>query len=103
MSRISTKKLIIQAQQQVYEQMRFEFLALGRGGRYSERQREYAFNLIDEFGVRATSRILRMPRRTLQRWCRRSGVYVKRCPYWIYRWAEKRRKRREFWQRRGYY
>jgi len=28
---------------------------------------------------------------------------VKCCPDWVFKWAEGRRKRREFWRRRGYY
>jgi hypothetical protein len=102
MSRIITRELMIWAQQRVYEEMRVEFLALGNGGRYSDRQKKYAFVLIDELGVRTTARILQIPRRTLQRWCRKYGVYVRRCPSWVYGWAEKRRKKREFWACRGY-
>lgn len=77
------------------------FRAFGNGGHYTKRQKDYALELIDEYGIRATARIL-VPRRTLQRWCRGYGVYVRRCPNWVYGWAERRRKRREFWQRRGY-
>ena len=81
----------------------FEFLHYGNGGRYTKKQKDYAFELIDEYGIRATARILKIPRRTLQRWCRKHCVWVKRCPDWVYGWAERRRKRREFWERRGYY
>jgi transposase-like protein len=88
---------------QFNEEMRYRFIALGTGGQYSETQKKYAFELIDEHGMRATARILRISRRTLQRWCRQYGIYVKRCPYWVYGWAERRRKKREFWQRRGYF
>ncbi|MHC4194952.1 MAG: hypothetical protein ACYSYU_09300 [Planctomycetota bacterium] len=89
--------------QESYEDKRYEFYALGNEGQYTESQKHFAFELIDEYGIRATARILQMPRRTLQRWCRQNGVYVRRCPAWVYGWAERRRKRREFWQRRGYY
>ena len=89
--------------QEGYEDRRYEFRALGNGGYYTQRQKEYAFELIDEYGIRATAKILQIPRRTLQRWCRQNGVYVRRCPAWAYGWVERRRKRREFWQRRGYY
>ena len=85
------------------EDKRFHFAALGNDGQYSEAQKKYAFELIDEHGIRATARILHLPRRTLQRWCRMYGIYVKRCPSWVFEWAERRRKKREFWQRRGYY
>ena len=61
-----------------------------------------ALALIDEYGVRATARILDLPRRTLQRWCRAEGMAAARCPEWVYSWAAKRRKRRRFWAREGY-
>ena len=99
---MSPRAMIIRAQQMVYDEMRTEFAAMGTGGRYCQRQKEYALKLIDEYGVRATSRILCLPRRTLQRWCREQAKYVRRCPSWVYSWAAKRRKRREFWTRRGY-
>jgi len=89
--------------QEMYEDKRHNFLSLGSGRRYAKQQKDYAFSLIGEYGIRATSRILQMPRKTLQRWCRRQGKYVKRCPDWVYGWAERRRKRKEFWARRGYY
>jgi len=85
------------------EEKRWEFEAKGEGRQYTDAQREYAFELIDEYGIRATARILQIPRRTLQRWCRKHYIWVKRCPSWVCGWAERRRKRREFWQRRGYY
>jgi len=99
---MSTRASIIQAQQAVYDEMRMEFEAMGSGGRYDQQQKDYALKLIDEYGVRATARILRLPRRTLQRWCREQSKYVKRCPNWVYSWAAKRQKRREFRARRGY-
>lgn len=79
------------------------FIELGSGGHYTEAQKEYAFELIREHGIRGTARILEIPRRTLQRWCRKYYITVKRCPDWVYDWAERRRKRREFWERRGYF
>ena len=82
---------------------RVEFAHLGNGGRYTEDQKQYAFELIYESGVRATARILHIPRRTLQRWCRKQHVYVSRCPEWVYEWADRRNKRQEFWERKGYY
>ena len=85
------------------EKMQDVFESLGQGSHYTSEQKAYAFQLIEQNGIRATAKILRIPRRTLQRWCRESHVFVKRCPYWVYDWAERRRKRRAFWQRRGYY
>lgn len=102
MANMSTRAAIMQAQQAVYDEMRMEFETMGEGGRYCERQKDYAFELIDEYGVRATARILHLPRRTLQRWCRAQCKAVRRCPDWVYSWAAKRRKRREFWAKRGY-
>jgi hypothetical protein len=103
MARMATKQLIRMALQEMYDDMRCQFVALGNSGRYAEAQKRYAFGLIDEYGVRATARILKIPRRTLQRWCRKYGVFVRRCPGWVYEWAERRRRKREFWQRRGYF
>ena len=103
MSRMSTKQLIRMAQQEIYEDMRLHFMGLGSSGRYAEAQKRYAFGLIDEYGVRATTRILKIPRRTLQRWCRRYGIFVRRCPEWVYEWVKRRRRKRAFWQRRGYF
>jgi len=100
---LNSRELIKAMQQQAYDEMKEDFLSLGHGGHYTDKQKKYAIGLIDEYGIRATSRILDLPRRTLQRWCRQYDVYVKRCPAWVYEWAEKRRRRREFWQRRGYY
>ena len=84
------------------EEKRYEFLSLGHGGHYTNDQKAYVFRLIEESGIRATVKILQIPRRTLQRWCRKYHVFVKRCPDWVYEWAERRRKRREFWERHGY-
>jgi len=46
-------------------------------------------------GVRATSRLLHVPRRTIQRWLRAEGITVKRCPDWVYGWAYWRKKRQQ--------
>lgn len=103
MRQMSTKQLIKIMQQQVYDEMTFEFRGLGTGGRrYTRPQKDYAIDQIDQYGVRATARILQMPRRTLQRWCRKYQIYIRRCPYWVYDWAARRKKRRAFWERRGY-
>ena len=102
MSKAETRRLMIMMQQQFYEDKRYHFRALGEGGQYTESQKHYAFELIDEYGIRATARILKIPRRTMQRWCREYHKLVKRCPAWVYDWAAKRRRKREFWARRGY-
>lgn len=97
-----TRAMILQAQQMFYDGMRAEFEAMGTAGRYNGRQKNHAFRLIDKYGVRATARILEIPRRTLQRWCRRQSKRVRRCPAWVYAWSARRRKKRAFWSRRGY-
>ncbi|MHC4587647.1 MAG: hypothetical protein ACYS3N_24245 [Planctomycetota bacterium] len=99
---MGTKQLIRMMINEMSEDRRCCFTSLGTGGQYTEPQKRYAFELISEFGIRATARVLQIPRRTLQRWCRKNGVYVKRCPSWVYEWAERRRKKRRFWQYRGY-
>ena len=71
------------------------------GGKYSTEQREYAIEKALTIGVRATSRLLHVPRRTIQRWLRSEGITVKRCPDWVYNWAYWRRRRigkRRFWR-----
>jgi len=102
MGKTTTRELIRMMQQQVYEEMAFHFRGIGNGGQYTSSQKNYAINQISQYGVRATARILQIPRRTLQRWCRKYNIIVKRCPYWVYEWAARRKKRREFWERRGY-
>jgi hypothetical protein len=86
------------------EGKRAHFAALGKGKRnYTSQQKDFLLSQIDTYGVRATSRIIGLPRRTIQRWCKQYNKRVRRCPLWVYDWAERRRKRREFWERRGYY
>lgn len=103
-SRTETKEMFRAFWNEVNYDKRFEFAMLGNkgDGRYSNKQKSYAIELINEYGIRATARILEIPRRTLQRWCKKYRIRVKRCPDWVYKWAERHRKRREFWQRRGY-
>jgi len=98
-------KLLALALYELYnKEKRDQFHYHGKGKRnYTNKQKNCALSLIDTYGVRATARILQMPRRTIQRWCREYGKRVKRCPLWVFDWAERRRKRREFWERRGYY
>ena len=90
------KDLMKLMHKEIYEEKRGLFRAFGEGRLYTESQKHYAFELIGEYGIRATAKILQIPRRTLQRWCRKNGVYVKRCPSWVRPWAERRRKKREF-------
>lgn len=49
-------------QQEVYEEKRELFRSLGIGGYYTEKQKYFAFELIAEHGMRATARILQIPR-----------------------------------------
>ncbi len=70
-----------------------------KGGHYTQEQKKYAIEKARSIGARATSRLLNLPRRTIQRWLREKGVMVKRCPDWVYDWAYWRRKRREKWER----
>lgn len=90
----SNTRLLIQA---LNEEKQDEFYVLGDCTRnYTDEQKAYALSLIKAHGVRGTSRILELPRRTLQRWCRKYNIPVKRCPDWVYERAKrwKRRKRR---------
>ena len=98
-----SKALIRQMIELSNREMQDRFVLLGDGSRtYTARQKEYALSLIDIYGVRATSRMLQVPRRTIQRWCQQYQKRVDRCPPWVQDWAERRRKRREFWERLGY-
>ena len=97
-----SKEMMRQMHEQIYEEKRDLFLSLGDKGRYTEQQKRYAFELIGEYGIRATARILEIPRRTLQRWCRQYGIRVRRCPSWVFEWARRRRKKCRFWEYRGY-
>ena len=66
-----------------------------KGGHYTQEQKEYGVEKAATIGARATSRLLQVPRRTIQRWLRSEGLTVKRCPEWLYDWAYWRKKRRE--------
>ena len=86
---------------------RAQFNALDKDrGHYTVEQKDYAINKAISIGVRATSRLLNVQRRTIQRWLRAKGIRVKRCPDWVYSWAYWRKKRRKKWERikayRGY-
>ena len=73
------------------------------GGHYTAEQKEYAIDKAMSVGVRATSRLLHVPRKTIQRWLRAEGIEVKRCPDWVYEWAYWRKKRKEKWERLSFY
>jgi len=90
---MNTKEMMRLMHGQINDEKRGLFFSLGSGGRYTEKQKRFAFELINEHGMRATARILRIPRRTLQRWCRKYGIYVSRCPSWVRDWAERRREK----------
>lgn len=102
MGTMNTKEMMRLMHEEVYEGKRALFFSLGDRQGYTEEQKRFAFELIAEHGMRATARILRIPRRTLQRWCRQYGIYVKRCPSWVRDWAKRRREKRRFWEYRGY-
>jgi len=109
MSNQSTRNLIRAFIHEINEEKRAEFRALGYGkkkNRYTQEQKDYAIDMAQEKGVRATARILGLQRKTIQRWLRAKGIWVKRCPDWVYDWAYWRKKRREKWERirayRGY-
>lgn len=99
-----TKMQLLALQKEFNKEKRTHFhYSLGEGGHYTPEQKEYVFAQVAEFGIRSTSRTLKIPRRTIQRWCRSRFVQVKRCPDWVFDWAERRRKRCEFWAMRGYF
>jgi len=62
--------------EQSNEKLKEVFQSLGQGNKYTDEQKALAFELIDEYGIRATTKILGVPRRTLQRWCRKNNVDV---------------------------
>jgi len=78
----------------------FKYMLGDETGRYTKAQKEYAINIVKDKGVRATSRILGLHRKTLQRWLRAEGIRVERCPDWVYDWAYWRWQRQEKWKRR---
>ncbi|MBA7697363.1 hypothetical protein ES703_106028 [subsurface metagenome] len=108
MIKLETRALIRAFIEEENREQLFYFKALGskRGRHYTDNQKDYAVHKAISIGVRATSRLLNMPRRTIQRWLRANGITVKRCPDWVYSWAYWRNKRREKWDRikayRGY-
>jgi len=97
---LSTKELIRLWIETENRRQLFHFRSLNpNGGHYTKEQKEYAIEKAKTIGVRATSRLLHVPRRTIQRWLRTEGITVKRCPDWVYDWAYWRKKRQQKWQR----
>ena len=70
--------------------------------KYSPEQQIFALNKCRELGIRATTRLLGVGRRTLQRWCRRFNVYIPRYPPWMSDWVDRKIRKRDFWSLRGY-
>ena len=70
--------------------------------KYSPEQQVYALNKCKDIGVRATSRLLGVSRRTLQRWCRKFNVHIPRYPPWMEDWVIKKIRKRDFWRLRGF-
>lgn len=100
MKKIETRELIRMFIEEENREKRAQFNSLGLGrGHYTSDQKDYAINKAISIGVRATSRLLNVQRRTIQRWLRAKGITVKRCPPWVYDWAYWRRKSREKWER----
>lgn len=102
MSKLETRLLIRMFVEEENREKRAQFNALGLGkGHHTADHKDYAIEKAKSIGVRATSRLLHVPRRTIQRWLRSEGVTVKRCPDWVYDWAYWRRRsieKRRFWR-----
>jgi len=102
MSKLETRLLIRMFIEEENREKRAEFNALGKDkGHYTVEQKDYAINKAISIGNRATSRLLNVPRKTIQRWLKAEGIRVKRCPDWVYDWAYWRRRRiekRRFWR-----
>ena len=93
---LSTKDLIREWIEEENREQRSYFFGLNaKGGRYSIEQKEFAIERAKSIGFRATSRLLQVPRRTIQRWIKSEGIIIKGSPDWVYDWAYWRRKRKE--------
>jgi len=100
MKKLDTRELIRMWIEAENREQLFYFINLNpRGGHYTNEQKKYAIHKAQTIGVRATSRLLKIPRKTIQRWLRAKGIRVKICPAWVYDRAYWRRKRREKWER----
>jgi hypothetical protein len=58
---MSRRERWIQQRQRANDQIRLAFEGMGTGRQYCQQQKDYTFHLIDEYGVRATARILQYP------------------------------------------
>ena len=104
MKKFETRELICMFIEEENREKRAKFKALGSGrGNYTADQKDYAINKAISIGVRAASKLLNVPRRTIQRWLRTKGIRVKRCPDWVYDWAYWKRKRIEKLKRRVWF
>ena len=85
MKKLETRELIRMWIEAENRRQLFYFTNLNpEGGHYTSEQKEYAIEKAISIGVRATSRLLHVPRRTIQRWLRVKGITIKRCPDWVY-------------------
>ena len=68
-SLLETRALIRMWIEQENREQIFYFRALGseKGGHYTDKQKDYAIDKAISIGVRATSRLLHVPRRTIQK------------------------------------
>ena len=97
-SELETRLLIQTWIEQENREQRAMFYELNpKGGWYTQEQKRFAIEKARTIGVRATLRLLKVPRRTIQRWLRKEGIVVKRCPDWVFEWAARRKKKRRFW------
>jgi len=97
---LSTKELIrLWIEEENRKQLSYFRSLNPKGGHYTQEQKEYAIEKAKTIGVRSTSRLLHLSRRTIQRWLRAEGITVKRCPGWVYDWAYWRKKRQQKWNR----
>ncbi len=69
MNKLETRLLMRMWIEQENREKLFYFRALGseKRGHYTDKQKVYAINKATSIGVRATSRLLNVPRRTIQR------------------------------------
>ena len=70
--------------------------------KYSPEQQIFALKKCNEIGIRATSRLLGVSRRTLQRWCKRYNIVIPRYPAWMDDWRKRKIRKRNFWNLRGF-
>ena len=100
LDKLSTRSLIrLWIEAENHKQLSYFQSLNPKGGHYTQEQKEYAIEKAATLGARATSRLLHVPRKTIQRWLRSEGIVVKRYPDWVYDWAYWKRKKREKWER----